>query len=101
MAAPPFLAGMSFLNYGRGAEGLGHGLFTDEGRRVLYLTLAVLAPLSLVLGWPQALAVNLAFVGVAWGLISWYRKSVGCVTGDMLGAMCEIAETTLLVVLAA
>lgn len=95
------LMGMGILPYGRGKEGIGHTLFGDAGRFVWKPCLGMLVPVSLVLGWPQALLALLAFGFATAGLLLWYKSSMGCITGDMVGAMGEIVETCVLVILVA
>ena len=49
---------------------------------------------SVMLG-RQALCLNLGF-GAITGIIIWYyKRRIGCITGDMLGAMAEITEAGL------
>jgi len=50
--------------------------------------------LSGFLGWP-AFRLNLSFVALTAVLIWYYKRRVGCITGDMLGAMAEILESGL------
>lgn len=83
------------LPYGRPDGGTGHGLFEKPLTGADYSGLAIPVGLSFLLGW-RALVLNLAFVMVTAGLIGFYRKKMGCVTGDMLGAMTEILEAALL-----
>ncbi|MBI9085121.1 MAG: adenosylcobinamide-GDP ribazoletransferase [Desulfobacterales bacterium] len=83
------------LPYGRPDGGTGHGLFEKPLKMGDYAGLAIPVGLSLFLGW-QGLLLNLAFITMTMGLIAFYRKKMGCVTGDMLGAMTEILEATLL-----
>jgi adenosylcobinamide-GDP ribazoletransferase len=50
--------------------------------------------LSVFLGW-TAIWLNLGFVALTAVLVWYYKGRVGCVTGDMLGAMAEILESGL------
>ena len=86
---------ISRLSYGRPDGGTGHGLFERSLKGADYLGAAIPVGLSFFLGW-QGLALNLAFVATTMGMIGFYRKKMGCVTGDMLGAMTEILEAALL-----
>ena len=64
-----------------------------------FWALGATALLSLALG-PQAIALNAAFALITAGLIAFYRRQLGCVTGDMLGAMIEVTEAGLFLVAA-
>ena len=50
--------------------------------------------ISIFLGW-TAFWLNLSFVTLTALLIRYYKRRVGCITGDMLGAMAEILESGL------
>jgi adenosylcobinamide-GDP ribazoletransferase len=50
--------------------------------------------LSLLLGW-QALWLNIGFGAIIAVIIWYYKRRIGCITGDMLGAMTEITEAGL------
>lgn len=95
------LAGIWLLPYGRGDEGIGAGLFQRRGRRSWIPGLVLLGLCSAVMDWPSPLVVNGTFVVSVALLVAWYRSRVGCVTGDMLGALGEVTETCLLIALAA
>ena len=94
-------AGSRLMPYGRGEEGLGYGLYGDERHLDWLAAFSAAALLSLVLGWPDFLIVNACFLVALSAMIGWYRRSIGAVTGDMLGAMGEVVETFLLLSLAA
>jgi len=59
----------------------------------------VLIPLSLLLGW-EGVGLNVVFAVACAGILAFYSRVVGCITGDTLGAMNEILETVLLLYLA-
>ena len=86
--------GMRFLSYARGEEGTGSAFFETELtlRDFRYLMVPVI--LSLFLGW-RGLLANLVFAAVTAALLAIYRKKLGGITGDLLGAMAEIMETAL------
>ena len=50
--------------------------------------------LSIVIGW-KAVIVNVCFVMITIAIIGFYKKRIGGVTGDMLGATTEILESFL------
>jgi adenosylcobinamide-GDP ribazoletransferase len=83
------LFGMRFLEYGRPDGGTGLDFFKNR----LEWTAAPVV-LSLFLGW-TAVWLNLSFVVLTAVLIWYYKRRVGCITGDMLGAMAEILESGL------
>jgi adenosylcobinamide-GDP ribazoletransferase len=41
------------------------------------------------------------FAGVLAAILGYYRNRMGCITGDMLGAMTEVMEASLFLVIAA
>ena len=50
--------------------------------------------LSVLLGW-KAVWLNAGFVFLIVSLLYYYRKRIGCITGDMLGAIAEVTEAGL------
>jgi len=50
--------------------------------------------LSILLGF-KVILLNLVFLIIITGIILFYKKKIGCITGDMLGAMVEITEAGL------
>ncbi|MEE8430204.1 MAG: adenosylcobinamide-GDP ribazoletransferase, partial [Candidatus Desulfatibia sp.] len=50
--------------------------------------------LSYFLGW-QGIWLNIIFAAITLTLLYYYKKRMGCITGDMLGAMAEITESLL------
>ncbi len=66
-----------------------------------WLALAVLAITTwFIAHWAGVIAGVLTLAAMA-GLALWYRRKIGGITGDTVGAANEIAETTILIVLAA
>ena len=88
------------LPYGRGEEGIASELFSGKGTGQWVPGAAVLGAGSILLGWPAILVINGAFLAVVALIISFYRSRMGCVTGDMLGALGEVTETALLIAVA-
>jgi len=74
------LFGMRFLEYGRNDGGTGQPFFEKK------LTTTDFSWLFLL---------NLVFLIIITGIILIYKKKIGCITGDMLGAMVEITEAGL------
>jgi len=88
------LFGMRFLEYGRPDGGTGMDFFKSKLEWTAFWGLAAPVVLSVFLGWP-ALRLNLSFVALTAVLIWYYKHRLGCITGDMLGAMAEILESGL------
>jgi len=88
------LFGFYFLPYGRPNGGTGHAFFKDPVtlKAFRYFTLPVI--LSLFSGW-RGILLNLIFGFTLILILGYYRKKMGCITGDMLGAMVEIMEAVL------
>lgn len=100
-ARAAMVVGIRALPYGRGAEGTGFALFETRLGWGALTGLPVLALLSLGLGWPGALTLNAGFALVCAGLVAAYRRKLGCITGDMLGAMAEITEALIFFLMSA
>ncbi len=94
------LFGFRYLPYGRPEGGTGHAFFDDPlpPSGLVWLLPAVL--LSLLAG-PAAIIVNLAFAGLVIAVLTAYARRIGCITGDMLGAQCEITEAGLFLMVTA
>jgi adenosylcobinamide-GDP ribazoletransferase len=92
------LFGMRYLPYGRPERGTGIDFFEHELKPSAFWGLLLPALLSILLGW-QAIWLNFCFAAMTAALIRYYRKRVGCITGDMLGAMTEITEAGLFLVI--
>jgi adenosylcobinamide-GDP ribazoletransferase len=88
------LFGMRFLEYGRPAGGTGLDFFKQELKPSAFWGLSAPILLSVLLGW-QAIWLLICFAAITAGLIRYYKKRMGCITGDMLGAMAEILEAGL------
>jgi adenosylcobinamide-GDP ribazoletransferase len=88
------LFGMRCLPYGRPDGGTGTDFFKHELRPTAFWALAVPVLLSLAIGW-QGIWLMACFAAITAGLIRYYKRRLGGVTGDMLGAMAEILEAAL------
>jgi adenosylcobinamide-GDP ribazoletransferase len=97
-------AGMLFaircLPYGRPEGGTGRDFFGTALNWRDFWAVFTLVLLSLVMG-AVALRLLAGFAAITAGLILFYRKRMGCVTGDMLGAMSETIEAGLFLLAAA
>ena len=88
------LFGMRFLEYGRPQGGTGVDFFKSKLEWSAFWGLAAPVVLSVFLKW-TAFWLNLGFVALTAVLVWYYKRRVGCITGDMLGAMAEILESGL------
>lgn len=93
------IIGIGVLPYGR-KEGTAHDLFGKEPlmTRLRFMALPVI--LALLAGG-RGLMVLLVYGIITSVLLVWYKKKMGGITGDMLGAMTEITEGFLFVAAAA
>jgi len=94
------LFGMRYLPYGRPAGGTGADFFKHELKPAAFWAVSVPVLLSVLLGW-QAIWLIICFAAITAALIRYYQKRLGCVTGDMLGAMTEILEAGLFLLVSA
>ena len=88
------LFGIRFLKYGRPEGGTGHDLFSDSLKISAFWGLLIPVALSFLLGW-RGVLLNLTFIIITAVILLYYKKRIGCITGDMLGAMAEVLESTL------
>ena len=93
------LVAMRYLEYGRPGGGTGLPFFARQLAARHFWALAATVLLSLGLG-PMALRLNAGFVLLTAGIIAYYKRRLGCVTGDMLGAMAEATEAGLFLIAA-
>ncbi|QTA86914.1 Putative adenosylcobinamide-GDP ribazoletransferase, CobS-like [Desulfonema magnum] len=88
------LFGFRFLEYGRPDGGTGHAFFGETLKFSAFRALLIPVFVSFFAG-RRGLWLNVVFF-ITTVLILWfYKKRMGCITGDMLGAMCEITESML------
>ncbi len=86
--------GIRFLNYGRKDKGTGLDLFDRPLGLVDFIFFIIPIAISLFLGY-RGLVLNVMFVITLVCVLLFYKKKLGCITGDMLGALTEIMETIL------
>lgn len=87
------LCGIRFLPYGR-TEGTGKAFFEEPLVLRDFWALGLLVLLSGFLSWTGLWLI--VFFVLCTGVVLWfYRKKMGCITGDMLGALCEVLESVL------
>ena len=87
------LFGMRYLPYGR-PDGTGRPFFKEKLSIKSFWGLILPVGLSLIIGL-KAIWLNLAFAVIIASILFFYKKRMGCITGDMLGAMTEITEAGL------
>ncbi|MBU1169440.1 MAG: adenosylcobinamide-GDP ribazoletransferase [Proteobacteria bacterium] len=97
-ARSSILFGIRFLEYGR-SQGTGKAHFDEALTLKGFRWVLIPVGLSLFLGF-KGLLVNLIFVLVVLAMVSFYKRKMGCITGDMLGAMVEVTESLLFLCLA-
>jgi adenosylcobinamide-GDP ribazoletransferase len=90
------LFGMQLLDYGR-TDGTGLPFFKNKLNWASHWGLLIPVGLSILLGW-KAIWLNLMFAVIVGTILLFYRKRMGCITGDMLGAMTEVTEAGLFLI---
>lgn len=89
------LFGFKYLDYGREGEGTGSAFFDEPLVAGDFRWLGIVVALSLFTGW-QMVLLNAGFAAIVALTIWFYKRMIGCITGDMLGAMIEVTEVGLL-----
>ncbi len=82
------------LPYGRSEAGIGRSLYDRPMVARDLAGIAAVGILCLLTGW-RGIWLIVVYLSAVTGLIGYYRKRMGCITGDMMGAMIEILEATL------
>ncbi|MBW2603287.1 MAG: adenosylcobinamide-GDP ribazoletransferase [Deltaproteobacteria bacterium] len=86
--------GIRFLKYGRPGGGTGYDIFGEPLKLSAFRAVLIPVLLSVLLGW-RGIWLNVAFALTIATIIFYYKKRMGCITGDMLGAMTEVTESLL------
>ncbi len=94
------LFGLHFLPYGRPEGGIGSGAFSRPLPWSAFWGLGLLLPLALLMG-QTGLWLIIGFACLVLLVLCFYRRRLGCITGDMLGALNEVLEAGLFLLLAA
>jgi adenosylcobinamide-GDP ribazoletransferase len=88
------LFGIRMLPYGRTGTGTGHALFSEKLSWKAFIWMLVPVTILLLSGAKGWLLI-IVFLITTQALILFYRHKMGCITGDMLGAMTEVCEAIL------
>ncbi|MCF8070285.1 MAG: adenosylcobinamide-GDP ribazoletransferase [Desulfobacterales bacterium] len=94
-ARSTMLFGIRSLPYGRPEGGTGHSLFDNKLKNSAFPGILLPIGLSFLMDWQFALWLNFIFIVITFIIIHYYKKKMGCITGDMLGAMTEASEALL------
>ncbi len=86
--------GIRFLEYGRPDGGTGYDFFDAPIKPPAFRWLLIPLIVSIFLGW-KGIRLNIIFALITAIIILFYKKRMGCITGDMLGAMTEVIESLL------
>ncbi len=88
------LFGIRYFKYGRKNTGTGHDLFEKKLpiKDFMWLLIPILISFSLGL---KGIILNVVFAASIFLILTFYKKKMGCITGDMLGAMTEVSESLL------
>ncbi len=96
-ARASMIFGMYFLEYGRPGGGTGSPFFQEPLDKKAFVYVAIPVVLSLFAGLRGILLI-VAFIVFTAATLAFYKKRMGCITGDMLGAMAESSEAALFLV---
>ena len=94
------LFGFMYLGYGRQGEGTARAFFDESISWYDCRWCLLLAAFSLLTGW-RCFVINGLSALTILAILLFYKRKIGCITGDMLGAMIEIAEVVLFLGVAA
>jgi adenosylcobinamide-GDP ribazoletransferase len=94
------LFGIRFLPYGRPGGGTGLAFFEHTLDFRKFWGFGFIAVLSFFSGW-ATIGLNLAMAVLVASTLLFYRARIGCITGDMLGALIEITEAGLFLIISA
>ena len=90
---------MRFSVYAR-PEGLGRSASGEMEDRDFFTCIAIAAAIAIVLGWIAGVLAAICGFGIAWIFLSYLNHRIGGYTGDGLGAMQQLSEILVLLVLA-
>jgi adenosylcobinamide-GDP ribazoletransferase len=99
-ARSAMMVAMTVMSYARSEGGTGRAFFHPPARAVDLAAIALPSGLSMFLGW-RCVVILAVFAGVTSLVLYFYRRRLGGVTGDLIGALGEVMEAALWVALAA
>jgi len=99
-ARSAMIFGIYFLKYGRPDGGTGRPFFENPPDKKAFILISVPAILCAFAGL-RGIVLMLFFALITGFMIIFYQKRMGCITGDMLGAMVEITEAGLFIIVSA
>ncbi len=91
--------GIRFLPYGRPEGGTAFDFFKETFKPYYFISLIIPIIFSYFLG-VKGVILLYGFIIITGLIMYYYRQRIGCITGDMLGAMVEITETFLFLLVA-
>lgn len=95
LARSGILFAMKVLAYGRPDGGTGKAFFESPLRPKAFVWVALPIGMSLFLGGTGVFLLA-CFGLITFSMTGFFRRQMGCITGDMLGAMVEVTEMALL-----
>ena len=90
---------MSFLPYARENGGLGKMFYATDTSVNIFVTAVIFIFTGIVINFSLAISLLCALVVVTVVFGIWCKRMIGGITGDTLGAICEIIETSAAVTL--
>ncbi|MEE4608637.1 MAG: adenosylcobinamide-GDP ribazoletransferase [Desulfobacteraceae bacterium] len=100
LARCTMMVAMAAMPYARSGGGTGQAFFHPPARAADLAAIALPFGLSVFLGW-LCIVIAMVFAGVTVMMLRFYRRRLGGVTGDLIGALGEVMEAALWVALAA
>lgn len=89
--------GMRFLSYARSEGGTGRAFFERKPAASSFLGVLIPLSISLLMGF-RGLLLAAGFALLVSGILLYYKKRIGGITGDMLGALIETTEAALFLI---
>ena len=99
LARSAMMVAMATMAYARSGGGTGRAFFHPPVRAVDLTAIALPFGVSVFLGW-HCIVIAMVFAAVTALTLRFYRRRLGGVTGDLIGALGEVMEAALWVALA-
>jgi adenosylcobinamide-GDP ribazoletransferase len=96
-ARTSILVGIRMLPYARAQGGTGKAFFNDKPGIVAFWGVIPPVLLSFICGW-RGILLNAAFIAVVTVTLIFYKRKMNGITGDMLGALAEVSEASMFLV---